>query len=273
MLTLIHLGHSSCVYILLRFAVSFLLLILCNQIASFAGLVYISLWLGGKLHVMDNRGEAWKALLVMVPLLAASLVAVSRIMDARHHPFDVITGSMLGVVCGWVAYRQYFPPLTEAWRKGRAYPIRTWGTDPAGPDAVRFTGSRGDSSTALRNQEEEPMAPPDLPRSEHARPAASTYLQSSNPYASNMYNRRPHDHHADGGAWSSSEDDVTNGYEMRHGHATGQNTGAGHHVPQYDSSNAYVSQTQPLTADTGIYAPDATAGPGRPLTDMPGRAI
>ncbi|KXG47087.1 Phosphatidic acid phosphatase type 2/haloperoxidase [Penicillium griseofulvum] len=241
--------------------------------SSFAGLVYTSLWLGGKLHVMDNRGEAWKALLVMVPLLAASLIAVSRIMDARHHPFDVITGSMLGVVCGWVAYRQYFPPLTEAWRKGRAYPIRTWGTDPAGPDAVRFTGSKGDSSTALRNQEEEPMAPVDLPRSEHARPDASSYLQSSNPYASNMYNRRPHDHHADGGAWSSSEDDVTNGYEMRHGHAMGQNTGAGHHVPQYDSSNAYVSQTQPLTADTGIYAPDATAGPGRPLTDMPGRAI
>ena len=33
---------------------------------------------------MDNRGEAWKALLVMTPLLAATLVAVSRIMDARQ---------------------------------------------------------------------------------------------------------------------------------------------------------------------------------------------
>ncbi|CAI7580785.1 unnamed protein product [Penicillium glandicola] len=238
--------------------------------ASFAGLVYTSLWLGGKLHVMDNRGEAWKALLVMVPLLAATLVAVSRIMDARHHPFDVVTGSMLGIACGFVAYRQYFPPLTEPWRKGRAYPIRTWGTDPVEPNSARLLGSKGDSSTALRNPEEERMDPPDIPSSEYARPDASAYLPSSNPYASNIYNRRPHDHDADGNAWSSSEDDVTNGYEMRHAHTMGPTPGAGHHAPQYDPSNVYVSQTQPLTANTGIYAPDAMAGPGRPLTDMPG---
>ncbi|KAF7524622.1 hypothetical protein PCG10_005648 [Penicillium crustosum] len=233
--------------------------------SSFAGLVYTSLWLGGKLHIMDNRGEAWKALLVTVPLLAASLVAVSRIMDARHHPFDVITGSMLGVVCGFVAYRQYFPPLSEPWRKGRAYPIRTWGSDPAGPDTVRFVGSKHDSSVALRNTEDERMDP-DIPSSEHARPDASTYLQPSNPYASNMYSRRPHDHDPDG-AWSSSEDDVTNGYEMRQ-----QHHGAGHHAPQYDPSNAYVSQTQPLTANVGIHVSEPMAGPGRPLTDMPSRA-
>ncbi|KGO71692.1 Phosphatidic acid phosphatase type 2/haloperoxidase [Penicillium italicum] len=240
--------------------------------SSFAGLVYTSLWLGGKLHIMDNRGEAWKALLVMVPLLAASLVAVSRIMDARHHPFDVITGSMLGVVCGFVAYRQYFPPLSEPWRKGRAYPIRTWGSDPAEPDAVQLTDFKNISSTALRNPEEERIDP-DIPGSEHARPDASTYLSASNPYESNVYNRRAHDHDADGGAWSSSEDDVTNGYEMRQGHAMGQNLGAGHHAPQYDPSNAYVSQTQPLTANAGIHVSDPMMGPGRPLTDMPGRAM
>lgn len=210
---------------------------------------------------MDNRGEAWKPLLVMVPILAATLVAVSRIMDARHHPFDVITGSMLGTVCGYISYRQYFPPLTEAWRKGRAYPIRTWGTDPAGPDAVRLVGSKQDSTTALRNPEDERMDP-DLPRSERPAPGGSTYLESSNPYASNMYNRRPHDHDADGGAWSSSEDDVANnGYEMRHGYSMSQNPAH----PQYDSSHAYVSQTQPLTAE-GM-------GQGRPLTDVPGRAM
>jgi diacylglycerol diphosphate phosphatase/phosphatidate phosphatase len=213
---------------------------------------------------MDNRGEAWKPLLVMMPLLAATLVAVSRIMDARHHPFDVITGSMLGAVCGYISYRQYFPPITEAWRKGRAYPIRTWGTDPAGPDAVRLVGSKENSSTALRNPEEERMDP-DIPRSEHTRPDDSTYLDSSNPFASNMYNRRPHDHDPDGGAWSSSEDDVTNGYEMRHGYSMSQNP-TDTHPPQYGPSTAYVSQTQPLTSE-------ATAGPGRPLTDMPGRAM
>jgi diacylglycerol diphosphate phosphatase/phosphatidate phosphatase len=211
---------------------------------------------------MDNRGEAWKPLVVMVPILAATLVAVSRIMDARHHPFDVITGSLLGTVCGYVSYRQYFPPITEAWRKGRAYPIRTWGTDPAGPDAVRFKDT---ALTPLRNPEEERMDS-DMPRSEHPRPDASTYLTSSNPFASNISNRRPHDHEPDGGAWSSSEDDVTNGYEMRPGYSMAQNP-AGHDALQYDPRNAYVSQTQPLTSE-----PMAGAG-GRPLTDFPGRAM
>lgn len=50
-------------------------------------------------------------------------------MDARHHPFDVITGGILGFVVAWASYRQYFPPLTETWKKGRAHPMRTWGTD------------------------------------------------------------------------------------------------------------------------------------------------
>jgi diacylglycerol diphosphate phosphatase/phosphatidate phosphatase len=44
---------------------------------------------------------------------------------------------------------------------------------------------------------------------------------------------------------SSSEDDVTNGYEMRHGNTMGQNPGAGHHVPQYDN---VVLARRPSTA-------------------------
>ncbi|CCX30030.1 phosphatidic acid phosphatase type 2/haloperoxidase [Pyronema domesticum] len=96
---------------------------------AFAGLGYLSLFLAGKLHIMDNRGEVWKTFIVLVPLLAASLVAVSRIMDARHHPFDVITGSMLGAITAWIAYRQYYPAITKPELKGRAYPRRVWGTD------------------------------------------------------------------------------------------------------------------------------------------------
>ncbi|KAL8776089.1 MAG: hypothetical protein Q9213_008392 [Squamulea squamosa] len=88
------------------------------------------------MHVLDNKGEVWKTFIVMIPTLAAALIAVSRIMDARHHPFDVISGSMLGMLVAWGAYRQYFPPVTETWRKGRAYPIRTWGTEPKRPPSA-----------------------------------------------------------------------------------------------------------------------------------------
>ena len=85
------------------------------------------------MHVLDNRGEVWKTFIVLIPTLGAALIAVSRIMDARHHPFDVISGSLLGILVAWAAYRQYFPPVTETWRKGRAYPIRTWGSGPKRP--------------------------------------------------------------------------------------------------------------------------------------------
>ncbi|CAL8576799.1 hypothetical protein XPA_002664 [Xanthoria parietina] len=101
--------------------------------SAFAGLFYLSIYLAAKMHVLDNKGEVWKTFIVMIPTLAAALIAVSRIMDARHHPFDVISGSMLGMLVAWGAYRQYFPPVTETWRKGRAYPIRTWGTEPKPP--------------------------------------------------------------------------------------------------------------------------------------------
>ena len=75
----------------------------------------------------------------MVPTLAAALIAISRIMDARHHPFDVISGSALGMTVAWLAYRQYFPPITEPWKKGRAYPIRTWATGPRIPRSEERT--------------------------------------------------------------------------------------------------------------------------------------
>ncbi|MCJ1419348.1 hypothetical protein MMC32_005702 [Xylographa parallela] len=100
---------------------------------AFGGLFYLSLYLAAKLHVLDNRGEVWKAFVVLIPTLGAALIAVSRIMDARHHPFDVISGSLLGILTAFCSYRQYFPPVSEAWRKGRAYPIRSWATEPLGP--------------------------------------------------------------------------------------------------------------------------------------------
>ena len=65
---------------------------------------------------------------VITPSIGAALITVSRIMDARHHPFDVISGSLLGILCAFTAYRQYFPSLSEPWKKGRAFPIRSWGT-------------------------------------------------------------------------------------------------------------------------------------------------
>lgn len=230
---------------------------------------------------MDNRGEAWKSLLVMVPILAATLVAVSRIMDARHHPFDVITGSLLGVACAVVSYRQYFPPLTEAWRKGRAYPIRTWGTEPHRPVDAQLTAFNGDSTSALRNPEQDRLNPsmgPERSLSPSGRPGppgASGYAGQSNPFASQVYSRRRHDQDPDGN-WSSSEDDVGNGYEMQHGYAMAQNPGVTRaYSPTLNTNTEYQSQTHAASGGAHPHPEGGGSQPGRgrQLTDTPLRDV
>ncbi|KAF9227605.1 PAP2-domain-containing protein [Gyrodon lividus] len=78
---------------------------------SFAGLGSLSLYLAGKMHLFDTRGHAHKAWISVTPLFAATLVAVSRTMDYRHHWQDVVAGAILGFVIAYFAYRQYFPSL------------------------------------------------------------------------------------------------------------------------------------------------------------------
>ena len=51
-------------------------------------------------------------------------------MDNRHHPFDVIVGSTLGMLLAWMAYRQYFPPIALA-EGGRPYSLAEFATDKA----------------------------------------------------------------------------------------------------------------------------------------------
>lgn len=80
---------------------------------SFAGLGFLSFYLAGKMHLFDRRGHAAKAWIALTPLAGASLVAISRTMDYRHHWQDVLTGSILGLVTTYFAYRQYYPSLAS----------------------------------------------------------------------------------------------------------------------------------------------------------------
>jgi diacylglycerol diphosphate phosphatase/phosphatidate phosphatase len=90
--------------------------------SSFAGLFYHSLYLAGKLHVVDQCGEVWRTLIVLIPTLAASCIAISRVMDARHHPFDVLFGGAMGILVAWGLYRQYFPLVSNSWLKDEHIP-------------------------------------------------------------------------------------------------------------------------------------------------------
>uniref|UniRef100_A0A6N2KV53 Phosphatidic acid phosphatase type 2/haloperoxidase domain-containing protein n=1 Tax=Salix viminalis TaxID=40686 RepID=A0A6N2KV53_SALVM len=74
---------------------------------SFAGLGFLSLYLSGKLQAFDRSGHVAKLCIVFLPLIAACLVAISRVDDYWHHWQDVFAG---GLVVATFCYLQFFPP-------------------------------------------------------------------------------------------------------------------------------------------------------------------
>lgn len=78
---------------------------------SFVSMGFLSLYLMDRLHVFaeNGRGQSWRLLVSLAPLLGALIVALSRTCDYHHHWQDVLVGSVLGYCIGALCYRQYFP--------------------------------------------------------------------------------------------------------------------------------------------------------------------
>ncbi|WVY92878.1 hypothetical protein V8G54_031966 [Vigna mungo] len=68
---------------------------------SFAGLGFLSWYLSGKIRVFDRRGHIGKLCLVLLPLLIAALVGVTRVDDYWHHWTDVFAGGIIDVY--WIS--------------------------------------------------------------------------------------------------------------------------------------------------------------------------
>lgn len=76
---------------------------------SFAGLGFAALFLAGQLSIFDGAAWAWKLTLSFCPLVLAAFVAISRVLDFRHHCIDVVVGGFLGLVVTIIVYHAYFP--------------------------------------------------------------------------------------------------------------------------------------------------------------------
>ncbi|GJJ06379.1 hypothetical protein Clacol_000570 [Clathrus columnatus] len=57
-----------------------------------------------------GKAKAW--LVVLAPL-TATIIAVTRTMDYRHHWEDVLVGSLLGLTISYFSYLQFFPALAH----------------------------------------------------------------------------------------------------------------------------------------------------------------
>ncbi|CAN6714362.1 unnamed protein product [Malus baccata var. baccata] len=83
---------------------------------SFAGLGFLAWYLSGKIKVFDRRGHSAKLCIVILPLLCAALVGISRVDDYWHHWQDMIIHLLeraiclsAGIVIASIFYLQSFP--------------------------------------------------------------------------------------------------------------------------------------------------------------------
>ncbi|XP_030375865.1 phospholipid phosphatase 5 isoform X2 [Scaptodrosophila lebanonensis] len=80
---------------------------------AFASFGFIAYYVGSKLHAFDarGRGQTWRFMISITPLVVAAMVAVSRTCDYHHHWQDVTIGALIGIVTGYISYRQYYPSI------------------------------------------------------------------------------------------------------------------------------------------------------------------
>jgi diacylglycerol diphosphate phosphatase / phosphatidate phosphatase len=87
-----------------------------HSTAGFAGYGFLFLWVNAKLKVWsDHRPAFWKLAITFVPILAAFLIACSLSIDQAHNWYDIVAGSLLGIILAIASYRSMYAAVWD-WR-------------------------------------------------------------------------------------------------------------------------------------------------------------
>ena len=109
------------------------------------------------MHVFRPRTDLARVIIALVPLVAAALIAISRLEDYRHDVYDVTVGSLLGTLIAYFSYRRYFPSLKSS-RCDEPYPSRSETAKRAGKlkdEEARIHGRREFSSGSIEEEDGE----------------------------------------------------------------------------------------------------------------------
>ncbi|KAK2594184.1 hypothetical protein QQS21_008123 [Conoideocrella luteorostrata] len=87
-----------------------------HSTVAFSGFIFLFLWLNAKLKVWaDHKPALWKLALTTTPLLSAVLIACSLTIDAAHNWYDIVGGSIIGLVMAISSYRCTYAAVLD-WR-------------------------------------------------------------------------------------------------------------------------------------------------------------
>lgn len=137
---------------------------------SFAGLIYLTLWLCSKFSVafpylprypvedqrhsddsssVRRRGAAppvYLMLIAFVPTATACFIAASRWFNYRHHGFDILFGAALGIFFAYIGFNMYHIPIRRGagWAWGARSRGRAFGRGVGFPSSLGTDGWAGE---------------------------------------------------------------------------------------------------------------------------------
>ncbi|ERL84811.1 phospholipid phosphatase 5 [Dendroctonus ponderosae] len=76
---------------------------------AFSGMFFMTLRMCRILQIKDpGRHKGWKCLTVIIPVIFAVLIGVSRTCDYHHHYSDVLFGAIMGMGISYFVYYAYY---------------------------------------------------------------------------------------------------------------------------------------------------------------------